>query len=75
MSKNYYLKNKSLHGLPMFRSKAKVNHVGNCASVDVLFISPIIVPIQGHMFQIYIIFVSEIQDDVYLVLDVKTSLN
>ena len=54
MSKQYYLSNKSLHGLPKFRSKAKVTYVGNRESDNILLITPITLTIQGHMFEICI---------------------
>ena len=38
MSKQYYLRNKSLHGLPNFGSNSKVIQVGNGISVNILFI-------------------------------------
>ena len=53
MSKQYYLRNESLHGLPKFNSKAKVIKVGNGESINILLIIPIIITIQGHMFAIY----------------------
>ena len=70
MSKQYHLQNKSLHDLPNFRSKVKVIQVGNTASVNTLFIIPIIIKTRGHMFEIYIM-VSEIYDSIDFVLDVK----
>ena len=59
MSKQCYLRNKSMPGLPKFSSKAKVTQVGNGASANILFIIPIIIATQGHMFEIYTM-VSEI---------------
>ena len=47
MSKQYYLRNTSLHGLPKLNSK--VIQVGNEISVTILFIIPIIITIHGHM--------------------------
>ena len=52
MSKRYYLRNKSLHGLPKFSSKAKAGHVGNGESMNILLIILIIRTIQGHIFEI-----------------------
>ena len=43
LSKQYYLKNKSLHGLPKFSLKVKVIQVGNGESVNIMFIIPIII--------------------------------
>ena len=34
------------------QTKAKVIQVGNGASINILFIIPIIITIQGHMFEI-----------------------
>ena len=71
MSKQYYRRNKSLHEFPKFSSKANIIQVGNEASANILFIIPIIITIQGHMFDIYSM-VSEIHDSVDLVSSVKT---
>ena len=70
LSKQYYLRNKCLHGLPKFSSKAKVIQVGNGESVNILFIIPTIKAIQGHMFEIYTM-VSEICDNMDLMLGFK----
>ena len=74
MSKLYYFRNKSLHGLPIISSKAKFVQVGNGASVNILLIIPIIVSIQGHMFKIYTTGF-EVHNNVNLVLGVKSLLN
>ena len=60
---------KSLHGLLKSSSKAKVK-VGDRASVNILFIIPIVITFQIHLFEIYTM-VSEIHDNIYLVLSVK----
>ena len=65
MSKKYYLQ-KSLHGVPKVSSKAKIIQVGKGASVNIIFIIPILVTIQGHMFEIYIT-VSKLHGDVDVV--------
>ena len=70
ISKQYCLRNKSLHGLPKFSSKVKVIHVGNGESVNILFIIPVIITILDHTFQIYTMGF-EIHDNVDLVLEVK----
>ena len=44
--------------------------VGNGQYVSVLFIIPVIIEIAGHRFEIYTL-VSEIYDNVYLVLGIK----
>ena len=52
MSKQYYRRNNSLHGLAKFSSGAKAIQVGNGESVNILLTIPIIIIIQGHMFEI-----------------------
>ena len=66
MSKQYYHRNKSFHGLPKFISKNKAIQVGNGASVKILLISHINITIQGHVFQINTM-VSEIHDNICLI--------
>ena len=66
MSKQCYLRNKSLHRLPKFSSKAEVIQIGNGESVGILLIISIIITIQGNMFEIYTI-VSQIHYNVHLV--------
>ena len=73
MSKQYYLRNKSLHGLPKSSSKAIFIQVGNGASLTSCFFTPIITIIQSQMFEIYTM-ASEIHDDVNFVLGFKTSI-
>ena len=48
MSKSYYLRCKSLHGLPKFASKTQRIQVGNGQFVGVLFVIPVIVEINKH---------------------------
>ena len=67
MSKLYYLRNKSLHGLPKFSLKGKFIQVGNAESINMLFIIP---SIQDYMSEICTM-VSEIHDNEDLVLGVK----
>ena len=74
MSKQYYLRNKSLHGLPNFSSKAKVIQVGNGESVNIMFSILIIITIKGHMFEIYGM-VFEIYYNEDLNVEVKTLWN
>ena len=71
---HYYLRNKSLHGLPRFSSKAKVIHIANGASVNIIFSIPFIMIIQGHIFEIYTM-VSAIYYNAIWHLGVKTLLN
>ena len=61
---------KSLHSLSRFASKTQRIQVGNGQFVSVLFTIPVIVDIQGHRFEIYIL-VSEIHENVDLVLGIK----
>ena len=70
MSKSYYLCCKKLHSLPKFASKMQRIQVGNGQYVSVLFIMLVIVEIAVHRFEIYK-FVSEIHDNVDLVLGIK----
>ena len=70
MSKQFYLKNKSLHSLPQFISDVKNLQVGNGQFVQILFIIPVIVNIHGHLFEIYTA-VAEIHNSVDLVFGLK----
>ena len=67
MPKSHYLHCKSLHSLPKFASKTQIIQVGNGQYINVLFIIPIIVHIDGHIFEIYKL-VSVIHENVDLVL-------
>ena len=69
MSKQHYLRNKSFHELPKGSSKANIIQVRNQAIVNILFIIPIIITIQGHICEIYAMD-SEIHDNVDPVLGV-----
>ena len=71
ISKQYYLRNKSLHVLPKFISKAKVIQVGSGAKCQHFVHPSNFITIQGYMFEIYIM-VSEIPDFVGLLLGIKT---
>ena len=70
MSKSYYLRCKSLHNLPKFASKTKRIQVGNGQYVGVLFVIPIIVEINKHRLEVFML-VSEIFDNVDMVLSIK----
>ena len=70
MSNSYYLKSKSLHSLPMFAPKTQRIQVGNGQYVSVLFIIPIVIDKHSHRFAILTL-VSEIHENVDLVLDIK----
>ena len=70
MSKSYYLRCKSLHGLPKFTSKTQRIQVGNGQFVGVLFVIPVIVEINRHRWEVFTL-VSEIFDNVDVVLGIK----
>ena len=70
MSKSYYLRCKSLHGLPKFASKTQRIQVGNGQFVGVLFVIPVIVEINKHRLEVFTL-VSEIFDNVDMVLGIK----
>ena len=74
MSKSYYLCCKALHSLPKFASKMQRIQVGKGQYVILLFIILVIVEIAGHRFEIYIL-VSEIHDNIDLVLGIKKYSN
>ena len=71
MPRQYYVRNKSLHELPKFRIKAKDIQYGKGESVSILFIILLIVTVHFHRFEIHTM-VSEICDNIHLVLGVKT---
>ena len=70
MSKSYYLKCKSLHKLPKFTSKTQRIQVGNGQYVGVLFVIPVIVEINNHRLEVFML-ISEIFDNVDMVLGIK----
>ena len=70
MSKSYYFHCKSLHSLPKFASKTQRIQVGNGQYVHILFVVPIKVNINGHIFEIYTV-VSEIHENTDLGLVIK----
>ena len=55
MSKIHYLRCKSLHSLPKFAFKMQRIQVGNGQYVGVLFITPTVIDIHSHIFQIFIL--------------------
>ena len=69
-SKSYYIQCKSLHAMPKFTSTARRIQVGNGQYVGVLFVIPVIITIQDHIFEIFML-VSEIHENVDLVLGIK----
>ena len=66
MSKSYYLRCKSLHDLPKLASKTQRIQVGNGQYVGVLFVIPVIVEINDHRLEVFML-VSEIFDNVDMV--------
>ena len=71
MSKSYFLQCKLLHmGCLRFTSTTKRIQVGKGQYVGVLFVTPVIITIQNHRFEIFIL-VSEIHENVDLVLGIK----
>ena len=74
MSKSYYARCKSLHALTKFSSTTQWIQVGNGQHVMVLFVIPVIIDIYGHRFKVFTL-VSEIHDNVDLVLGIKMYLN
>ena len=70
VSKSYYMQCKSLHELSKFASTTQRVQVGNGQYVAVLFVIPVIIDIHGHIFKVFM-FVSEIHDNVDLVLGMK----
>ena len=53
MSKGFYMSHPELHTLPKFASTCKGILVGNGQMVSVMFIIPVIISMQGHIFEIY----------------------
>ena len=74
MSKSFYLRCNTLHALPNFVSNTQRKQVRNGQYVGVLFVMPVIVDIHGHRFEIFTL-VSEIHENVDLVLGIKNILN
>ena len=70
MSKSYYLRCKSLHNLPKFASKTQRIQVGNGQYVGVLFVILVIVEINNHRLEVFML-VSEIFDNVDMDLGIK----
>ena len=55
MSKSYFMRCKSLHSLPKFTSTTTRVQVGNGQYVGILFIIPVILTIQSHRFEIFML--------------------
>ena len=74
MSRSYYMHCKSLYFWPKFASKIQRIQGGNGQFVNALFIIPVIIDVHRHKFEIYTL-VSEIHENVDLVLGIKIHLN
>ena len=70
MSKSYFMRCKCLHSLLKFTSTTTTIQVGNGQYVSILFGIPVIMTIQNHRFEIFIL-VSEIHEYIDLVLGIK----
>ena len=70
MSKSYYMQCKSLHAMPKFTFTTRRIQIGNEQYVGVLFVIPVIITIQNHRFEIFML-VSELHEYVDLVLGIK----
>ena len=70
MFKSYFMRCKSLHSLPKFASATTRIQVGNGQYVGVLFVIPVILTIQSHRFEIFML-VSEIHENIDLVIGIK----
>ena len=72
MSKSFYMQSRVLHTLPKFTPTTQRIQIGNGQYVAVLFIVPATIEIHGHLFEVFTL-VSEIQDNVDLVLGMKNA--
>ena len=70
MSKSYFMRCKSLHSLPKFTSATTRIQVGNEQYVGILFVIPVILTIQSHRFEIFML-VSKIHENVDLIIGIK----
>ena len=70
MSKMFYLNCPSLHSLPMLISKIKNILVGNGQYVGALFITPAVINLKGHRFEVLRL-VSEIHYNIDMVMGIK----
>ena len=69
-SKSYFMRCRIMHSLPKFTSTTTRIQVGNRQYVGVLFVIPVIMPIQNQSFEIFTL-VSEIHENVDLVIGIK----
>ena len=74
MSKSYFMRCKSLHSLTKFTSTTTRLQVGNGQYVGVLFVIPVIMTIQNHRFEIFML-VSGIHENIDLGIVIKNLLS
>ena len=74
ISKSYFMRCKSLHSLPKFTSATTRIQVGNGQYVGVLFIIPVILTIQSHRFEVFML-ISEIHENIDPVIGIKICLS
>ena len=72
MSKSFYMQSKKHQALPKFVPTTQRIQVGNGQYVAVLFVVLVIIEIHRHLFEVFTL-VSEIQDNVDLVLGMKNA--
>ena len=70
MSESYFMRCKSLHSLPTFTSTTMRIQAGNRQYVGILFVTPVIMTIHNHRFEIFTL-VNEIHENVDLVIGIK----
>ena len=70
MSKSYFMRCNSLHSLPKFTSTTTRVQVGNGQYEGILFIIPVLLTIQSHRFEIFML-VSKIHENIDLVIGIK----
>ena len=70
MSKSYFMRCKTLHSLPKFTSATTRVQVGNGQYVGILFNIPVILTIQSHRFEIFML-VSKIHENIDLIIGIK----
>ena len=70
MSKEFYMRHPHLHKYPKFNSTIRNLQVGNGELVATLFVIPFIFKVGNYLFKVYI-FVSEIQQNMDIILGVK----
>ena len=72
ISKSFYMKSKTLHALPKLTPTTQRIQVGNGQYVAVLLIVLVIIEVHEHIFEVFT-WVSEIHDNIHLVLGMKNA--